>query len=90
VLPVAGCARGDGEEAADLVLRNGRIVTVDDALPEAQAVAIRGHTIIAVGSDAEIGRYVGRRTRSSTSAGAWPSPASSRDTAISWASARRS
>jgi predicted amidohydrolase YtcJ len=62
VIPTAGCARGNGEEAADLVLRNGRIVTVDDALPEAQAVAIRGHTIIAVGSDAEIGRFVGRRT----------------------------
>jgi predicted amidohydrolase YtcJ len=48
---------------ADLVLRNGRIVTVDDSLPEAQALAARGDTIIAVGSDAEIAPYIGPRTQ---------------------------
>jgi predicted amidohydrolase YtcJ len=57
------CGNGSSEEAADLVLRNGVIVTVDDARPEAQAVAIRGHTIVALGTDEEIGRYVGRRTQ---------------------------
>lgn len=58
----AGC-RPEPEIAADLVLRGGKVVTMDDARPEAQAIAIAGDTILAVGSDAEIARYVGRRTR---------------------------
>jgi predicted amidohydrolase YtcJ len=47
---------------ADMVLRNGRIVTVDERRPEAEAIAIRGDTIVAVGSNAEIARFVGRGT----------------------------
>ena len=47
---------------ATLVLTNGRIVTVDSSRPEAQAVAIAGDRIIAVGSSAEIQRHVGRGT----------------------------
>src|SRR5688572_16816954 len=50
-------------EPATLVLRNGKVVTVDDTMPEAQAVAIRGDRIAAVGSNAEIQRYVGPGTR---------------------------
>jgi predicted amidohydrolase YtcJ len=48
---------------ADLVLRNGKIVTVDDSRPLAEAVAIRGDTIAAVGSNQEIRAYVGAATR---------------------------
>jgi predicted amidohydrolase YtcJ len=48
---------------ADLVLRNGKIVTVDDSRPVAEAVAIRGDTIAAVGSNQEIRAYVGAATR---------------------------
>jgi predicted amidohydrolase YtcJ len=59
----ASCAAAPQNEPADIVLRNGRIVTVDEARPEAEAVAIRGHTIVAVGTDAEIARHVGRATR---------------------------
>jgi len=47
---------------ADLVLRGGRVVTLDDARPEAEAVAIAGHAIAAVGSDGEIERFVGPAT----------------------------
>ena len=36
---------------ATLVLRNGKIVTVDAAMPEAQAIAVRGDRIIAVGTN---------------------------------------
>jgi predicted amidohydrolase YtcJ len=61
-LGLAACERGTSEDAADLVLRNGRVVTVDSLMPEAEAVAIRGHTIIAVGTNAEIEAYVGRDT----------------------------
>ena len=43
---------------ADLVLRGGKIVTVDDARPEAQAIAVRGDTIVAVGSEQEIQPYI--------------------------------
>jgi predicted amidohydrolase YtcJ len=50
------------EIAADLVLRNGKIVTVDDSHPEAQAIAALGDTILAVGSNDEISRYIGRET----------------------------
>ena len=49
--------------SADLVLRNGRIVTVDDRVPEAQALAARGGTIVAVGSSADIARYIGPATQ---------------------------
>ncbi|UWF60494.1 amidohydrolase [Brucella sp. 2716] len=42
---------------ADLILTNGRIYTVDTARPWAQAVAIGGGRILAVGSTAEIEAY---------------------------------
>jgi len=48
---------------ADLVLRNGKIVTVDVKKPEAQALAIRGGLIVAVGTNAEIAPLVGKHTR---------------------------
>ena len=48
---------------ADLVLRGGKIVTVDDAKPEAEAIAIRGDTIVAIGSNQEIQPYIGATTR---------------------------
>lgn len=48
---------------ADLVLRNGKIVTVDARRPEAQAIAVSGYTISAVGSNEEIARYVGPNTQ---------------------------
>jgi hypothetical protein len=50
-------------QAADLVLRGGRIVTVDDRVPEAQALASRGGKIVFVGSNADVARYVGSGTQ---------------------------
>ena len=50
-------------QPADLVLTNGRIVTMDAARPEAQAIAMRGDRIVAVGSDGEIRAHVGAGTR---------------------------
>jgi predicted amidohydrolase YtcJ len=47
---------------ADLVLHGGKIVTVDDGNTEAQAIAVRGDTIVAVGSDADVKRYIGPST----------------------------
>jgi predicted amidohydrolase YtcJ len=62
---LAGCASAGGDapgSAAELVLTNGRVVTMDPNLPEAQAVAISGDRIVAVGTAAEIQRYVGSGT----------------------------
>lgn len=50
-------------EPADLVLMNGKIVTVDEALPQAEALAIRADKIIAVGSSKAIRRYIGDKTQ---------------------------
>ena len=53
---------GQKEKAADLVLMNGKIVTVDDTKPEAQALAVKGDVIIAVGSNKEIKPYITEKT----------------------------
>jgi predicted amidohydrolase YtcJ len=50
-------------EPADLVLRGGIVLTQSDDRGRAEAVAIRGHRIAAVGTDAEIAPHVGRETR---------------------------
>jgi predicted amidohydrolase YtcJ len=48
---------------ADLVIRGGKIVTVDEARPEAQAMAVSGDTILALGSNQEMQRYVDPNTK---------------------------
>jgi predicted amidohydrolase YtcJ len=57
--PSTGAAPPD---AADLVLRNGTLVTLDPARPRAEALAARGDTIVAVGTWADIRPFVGPRT----------------------------
>jgi len=47
---------------ADLVLTNGNVVTVDEDQPHAEAVAISGDKIIAVGTSADIANYIGDNT----------------------------
>jgi predicted amidohydrolase YtcJ len=49
--------------AADVVVRHGRIYTVDAKHPWAEAIAIRGEKILAVGRDREILRYQNSRTK---------------------------
>jgi predicted amidohydrolase YtcJ len=48
---------------ADLVLRGGKIVTVDDDRPEVQALAATGDSIVGLGSNLEIQRFISPRTR---------------------------
>lgn len=57
-----GCAQAPAVEPATLVLRGGKIVTVDDGRPEAQALAVRGDRIVALGTNEEIQPYVGPAT----------------------------
>ena len=45
------------------MLRNGTIVTVDDLIPEVDALAVRGDRIVAVGRAAELDRYIGDETQ---------------------------
>lgn len=61
-LLLAGCARVP-EEPADLVLVDGVVWTGDPALPRAEALAVRGGRIFAVGSNDEVRALVGPATR---------------------------
>ncbi|NOX53336.1 MAG: amidohydrolase [Planctomycetes bacterium] len=63
VTMLATARAAEPRRAADLVLRNGRVVTMDPACREAQAIAIRGDRIAAVGPNAEVQRWIGPRTR---------------------------
>ena len=51
------------QDAADLVLVNGKIVTVDDRFTIAQALAIRGGRVVAVGTSADVEKLTGAGTR---------------------------
>jgi predicted amidohydrolase YtcJ len=46
-----------------VILSNGKIITVDERFSIAQAVAIRGDRIVAVGSDAEVTKLASPATR---------------------------
>ena len=48
--------------AADLVLRGGKVITVDAGDTIASAVAVRANRIVAVGSNEEISRWIGPGT----------------------------
>ncbi len=55
-----GCAQ---RGPADLVLINGKIVTVDKKIPEAQALAVKDGVIIEVGSNAKVERCIDENTQ---------------------------
>ncbi len=59
---------------ADLVLTDGRVVTMDDAHPEGEAVAITGGKVTYVGSNTDIQRYIGKKTQVIDLAGAFAMP----------------
>src|SRR5262245_53590507 len=52
-----------GRGGADLVLRNGKVITVDAAFTIAQAIAVAGERIVAVGPDAAMAARTGPATR---------------------------
>jgi hypothetical protein len=51
------------EEPAELVLTGGVIYTGDEKQPRAEAVAVRGERIVAVGTSQQMKAYVGPQTR---------------------------
>jgi predicted amidohydrolase YtcJ len=54
--------RGSGIEA-DLIVVNGRVITMDAGVPNAEAIAVKNSRILAVGSSADIRNLAGARTR---------------------------
>jgi predicted amidohydrolase YtcJ len=62
---VLGCPFGlfaQTKPAADLIIQNAHIWTVDPSLPEAEAVAILGDRIVALGSSAQVDAWRGPQT----------------------------
>ena len=51
------------QPAPDLILTNGKIITVDGQFSIAQAVAVRGDRVVAVGTNQEITRLAGPSTK---------------------------
>jgi predicted amidohydrolase YtcJ len=62
-LGLVACESRPKPEPATLVLNQGKIATVDEQKPEAQALAARGDTIVAVGTNQEITAFIGPETR---------------------------
>lgn len=62
-------AAAQSKPVADLIITHANIWTVDEARPKAQAVAVFGDRIIAVGSDADVERLRGPNTRVIDAAG---------------------
>jgi predicted amidohydrolase YtcJ len=50
-------------EEADLVLKNGTIITMDDSVPEAISVAVKGEKIVWVGNTADVSKWTGKNTK---------------------------
>jgi len=61
-MAIAGCSEPQ-PEAASLIVRDARVWTGDAARPWAEAVAVYGENITAVGTTAEIDRLVGPGTK---------------------------
>ncbi|MDH5305501.1 MAG: amidohydrolase, partial [Gammaproteobacteria bacterium] len=63
IVGFAGCMQApQGADPADFVFRNGRVYTVDAAMPWAEAVAVRDDRIVYVGGNAGAAVYVGDAT----------------------------
>src|SRR5580700_5069823 len=59
----AAMLRAQESQVADTILSNGKIITVDDRFTIAQAVAIRGDRILAIGTSQAMAQLAGPNTR---------------------------
>lgn len=62
LLAGSGLVAAQSKPAADLIIRNAKIWTVDPSRPEAEAVAVLGDRIVAVGSNSEVEAWRGPTT----------------------------
>ena len=60
---LTGCSTLMPVEAADTLIINARVATLDSKQPNAEAIAIRGDKIIAVRNPGELEKYKGANTR---------------------------
>ena len=60
---LAGCGPPPTADPADLILVDGRVITLDAESRVAEAVAVRGERVVAVGSTAEVEAFAGPETR---------------------------
>ena len=74
VFALSSTASEKPPETADLILYNGGIWTVDEAKPQAEALAIRGDRIVAVGTSEEILKLREKETRAIDLQGAFALP----------------
>ena len=56
-------ANSAGEARADLIVRNAKVTTMRPGAADAEALAVQGETLLAVGTEPEIMRFAGRETR---------------------------
>ena len=63
LLAMAGCTKKSTLRSASLVLHHGKVLTMDSDNPVAEALAIDGEMIMAVGSDEDINPYIGIDTK---------------------------
>ena len=62
VLASAICLFAQTKPAADLIIQNARVWTVDSSHPEAEAVAVLGDRIVAVGTNSQVDAWRGPQT----------------------------
>ncbi|HSD68048.1 MAG TPA: amidohydrolase family protein, partial [Woeseiaceae bacterium] len=74
VAMLAACSRSGEIEPATLVLTNAYVYTVDDARSVAEAVAIKGNTIVFVGTNADAAAWIGDDTEQRDMGGAMVMP----------------
>jgi predicted amidohydrolase YtcJ len=55
--------RVSGDDYADLAFVSAKVITVNSEQPSGQAIAIAGNKILAVGTNAEIQRWIGEETQ---------------------------
>ncbi|MEO6810845.1 MAG: amidohydrolase [Isosphaeraceae bacterium] len=59
---VGTCGAAPGADKADLILHNGKVVTVDRDFSIGQALAVKGDHLLSVGSDADVLKTKGPKT----------------------------
>ena len=69
LLTCAVCTFAQTKPSADLIIRNARVWTVDRDHPEAEAVAILGDRIVAVGANQDVDAWRGTNTKTIDAAG---------------------
>src|SRR5207245_7269423 len=62
-LVLADCAQAQTKPSADLIVTNAKIWTVDKTRPQAEAVAVLGERIVAVGSAVDVDAWHGPQTK---------------------------